>query len=281
MGLAIGWAMCHIFWAVQVAGALPFPQIVIIVMFNQIGNGPRYGQFHGLASESLAHGVFSRQGGVSAGPYHSLNLSFGVGDDPAAVLANREEIKRVLGLTTLVSARQVHGDRIMCITAEPEGDFEAEGYDALITNCRIGLMIQQADCQAVIIHDPDGPALGVAHVGWRGSVAGILGATVRAMTEAFGTDPARLRAAISPSLGRCCAEFINYRSELPAWMHDFQGHPNHFDFPAISVRQLEEAGLRTERISLAELCTRCSPDYFSYRRDRVTGRFATVAALVG
>lgn len=249
--------------------------------FSRAGEGPAYGHFPALASDSLVHGVFGRQGGASIAPYHSLNLSFGVGDDPAAVLANRALLKQALGLTTLVSARQVHGERILRITAEPEADFEAEGYDALITNCRTGLMIQQADCQAVILHDPDGPALGLAHVGWRGSVAGILGATVRAMREAFGSDPVRLRAGISPALGHCCAEFINYRRELPAWMHEFQVRPDHFDFPAISSRQLAEAGLRPERISQAGLCTRCSPDYFSYRRDRVTGRFATVAALVG
>jgi hypothetical protein len=251
------------------------------MLFNQTAEGPGYGYFPNLDSETLIHGVFGRQGGTSIAPYHSLNVSYGVGDEPAAVLANRALLKKALGLTTLVSARQVHGDRIMSITAEPEGDFEAEGYDALITNCRTGLMIQQADCQAVILLDPAGPALGLAHVGWRGSVAGILGATVRAMTEAFGSDPDRLRAAISPALGGCCAEFINYRRELPTWMHDFQVRPDHFDFPAISTRQLEAAGLRPQRISRAGLCTRCSPDYFSFRRDRVTGRFATVAALLG
>lgn len=251
------------------------------MLFSQAATGPGYGHFPALASEALAHGVFGRQGGVSTAPYYSLNLSFGVGDDPAAVLANRALLKNALGITTLVSARQVHGERILSITTEPDDDFEAEGYDALITNCRTGLMIQQADCQAVIIHDPVGPALGLAHVGWRGSVAGILGATVRAMTEAFGSDPVRMRAAVSPALGPCCAEFVNYRRELPTWMHEYQVRPDHFDFPAITTRQLEEAGLRPERISRAGLCTRCNPDYFSYRRDRVTGRFATVAALTG
>jgi YfiH family protein len=251
------------------------------MLFSQATTGLGYGHFPALASEALVHGVFGRQGGNSRAPYHSLNLSFGVGDDPAVVLANRALLKKSLGLSTLVSARQVHGDRILSITTEPEGDFEADGYDALITDCRIGLMIQQADCQAVILHDPVGPALGMAHVGWRGSVVGILGATVRAMTEAFGSDPARLRAAVSPALGPCCAEFVNYRRELPPWMHAYQVRPDHFDFPAISTRQLEEAGLRPERISRAGLCTCCSPEYFSYRRDRVTGRFGTVAALTG
>jgi len=250
------------------------------MLFKQAGAGFGFGHFPALAADGLAHGVFGRHGGESCAPYHSLNVSFGVGDDPEMVLANRALLKKALGITTLVSARQVHGERILSVTVEPEADLEAEGYDALITNCRIGLMIQQADCQAVIIHDPETPALGLAHVGWRGSVVGIIGATVRAMTEAFGSDPSRLLAAISPSLGPCCGEFINYRQELPVWMHEFQVQPNYFDFPAISDRQLREAGLRPERISRAGICTRCNHDYFSYRRDRLTGRGATVAALV-
>jgi len=251
------------------------------MLFRQYGEGPGYGYFPGLVAEGLLHGVFSRQGGTSRSPYHSLNVSLGVGDDPAAVLANRASLKSALGLTTLVSARQVHGDRILTVATPPAGDFEADGYDALVTGCRVGLMIQQADCQAVILHDPVTPALGLVHAGWRGSVAGIIGSTVRAMVGAFGSDPARLLAAISPALGPCCAEFINYRRELPVWMHDFQVRQNHFDFPAITARQLAEAGVKPERISRAGLCTHCNSDYFSYRRDRVTGRFATVAALVG
>jgi len=250
------------------------------LQLSQNSEGPRYGLFPALASEHLTHGIFGRQGGSSVAPYHSLNVSFCVGDDPAVVLANRALLKKTLGIATLVSARQVHGDRILTITAQPEADFEAEDYDALITNCRIGLLIQQADCQAVILHDPLTPALGLAHVGWRGSVVGIIGATVQAMTKAFGSDPADMKAAVSPALGPCCAEFINYRQELPPWMHAFQVRPNYFDFPAISARQLEEAGLRPERINLAGLCTRCNPDYFSYRRERITGRGATVVALV-
>ena len=249
--------------------------------FTQNADGPGYGHFPDLAAAHLVHGVFGRQGGGSVAPYHSLNISLGVGDDPAVVLANRARLKQALGIATLVSARQVHGEQILRLTAEPDADFEAEGYDALVTNCRIGLMIQQADCQAVIIHDPDTPALGLAHVGWRGSVVGIIGTTVRAMVADFGSDPARMQAAISPALGSCCGEFINHRQELPPWMHAYQVQPNYFDFPAISVQQLLEAGLRPERISRAGLCTRCNPDYFSYRRDRITGRGATVAALVG
>jgi hypothetical protein len=237
--------------------------------------------FSALTADSLRHGIFSRQGGVSPPPYDSLNVSFGVGDDPALVLENRARLKAALDITTLVSARQVHGGRVLLVGSDPSEDFEADGYDALITKGTAGLMIQQADCQAVILHDPRTPALGLAHVGWRGNVAGIIGATVRALADNFGSAPTALRAGISPALGSCCGEFVDFRRQLPVWMHPYQERPNYFDFPAITVHQLLEAGLDRDKISNAGICTRCHPAYFSYRRSGVTGRFATVAALSG
>lgn len=239
-----------------------------------------FARFSGLTCRHLVHGVFNRQGGVSPPPYDSLNISFGVGDNPDWVLQNRALLKEALGLKNLVSARQTHGDRVLVVEPGITEDFEADGYDGLITRGGAGLMIQQADCQAVLIHDPVTPALGLAHVGWRGSVAGIVGATVRAMTAAFGSAPDGLRAAVSPSLGPCCGEFVDFHRELPAWMHRFQVRPNFFDFPAVTVHQLQESGLRLHNIHQAGICTRCQPTYFSYRRDRVTGRFATVAGLI-
>jgi hypothetical protein len=237
--------------------------------------------FRELAADDLVHGVFSRTGGVSPPPFDSLNVSFGVGDGPARVRLNRARLKQALGVATLVSARQIHGDRVLVVEAGATEDYEADGYDALITKAGAGLMIQQADCQAVIIFDPDTPAVGVAHAGWRGSVAGIVENTVLAMTAAFGSVPSHLRAAISPSLGPCCGEFVGFQRQLPAWMHEFQVRPNYFDFPAITSHQLQQAGLYRDNISNSGICTRCNPAYFSYRRSGVTGRFATVAALAG
>ncbi len=238
-------------------------------------------RFPTLTNDNLQHGVFNRQGGVSSPPYDSMNVSFGVGDDPLQVRRNRAKIKEALGIDTLISARQVHGDRVLVVDAGMKEDFEAEGYDALVTRDNSGLMIQQADCQAVIIFDPETPAVGLAHVGWRGSVAGIVRSTVLTMASVFGSTPAQLRAAISPSLGPCCAEFRDFRRDLPLWMHGFQVRPNYFDFPAITIHQLQQAGLLRENISSSRVCTRCNPDYFSYRRSVVTGRFATLVTLSG
>jgi len=236
--------------------------------------------FPALLSPWLFHGVFKRYGGVSPTPWDSHNVSFGLGDDPGNVLANREGIKKALGCAHLLSAKQVHGSRVFIVKEYPGTDLEVEEFDALITNIAgLGLMIQQADCQAVMLFDPAEKAVGIAHVGWRGSVADIIASTVSAMTDTFATDPAGLIAAISPSLGPCCAEFVNYRTELPVSLHGYQVRPHYFDFWTISRDQLSAAGVRPENIHSAGICTCCSRDYFSYRRDRETGRFASVIGI--
>ena len=229
---------------------------------------------------SFNHAVFNRHYGTSPPPFHSNNVSFGLGDLSKNVYANREQLKKALCLNRLVSARQAHGPRVYLVKEIPESDLETDGFDALITNVPgVGLMIQQADCQAVMLFDPGKMAVGIAHVGWRGSVADIISKTVSAMNNAFVTKAADLVAAISPSLGPCCAEFVNYRTELPFSFHDYQVRPNYFDFWTISHDQLCSAGLRPDNIHLANICTCCNRDYFSYRRDRETGRFASVIGL--
>jgi len=236
--------------------------------------------FAALSYPMLFHGVFNRSGGASPAPWDSQNVSFGLGDDPGNVRANRAGIKKALGCSHLVSARQIHGSQVYHVKENPGKDLEVEGYDALVTNVTgLGLMIQQADCQAVMLFDPEKKAVGIAHVGWRGSAAGIIAATVSAMRQAYATEAADLTAAISPSLGPCCAQFVNYRSELPASFHGYQVRPDYFDFWAISRDQLRAAGVRPENVHAAGICTRCSKDYFSYRRERETGRSASVIGL--
>jgi YfiH family protein len=228
----------------------------------------------------LFHGVFNRYGGVSPAPWDSQNVSFGLGDDSQNVRSNRDAIKKELGCRMLVSARQVHESQVFVVKETPKEDINVDGFDALVTNVRgLGLMIQQADCQAVMLFDPENMAVGIIHVGWRGSVNGVIAKTVSAMGSVFGTKPTELIAAISPSLGPCCAEFINYRSELPAEMHSYQVRPNYFDFWAISRDQLCANGLSPKNIHIAEICTCCNREYFSYRRDRETGRFASVIGV--
>ncbi|MBU4117807.1 MAG: peptidoglycan editing factor PgeF [Proteobacteria bacterium] len=235
--------------------------------------------FFNLPTVSCA--TFSRHDGASDSPYHSRNVGLHVGDDETRVLRNRELIKEQLGLPRLVSAKQVHGDSVLIVDSLPDADVEHAGHDALMTNIAgVGLMIQQADCQAVMLYDPEHGVVANIHSGWRGSVANIIAKTVGAMTDAYGTNPAALLAAISPSLGPCCGEFTRYQTELPLAFHAYQVRPNHFDFWAISRDQLRDSGVLIEHIEIAGKCTVCDENYFSYRRERVTGRFASVIGMV-
>ena len=235
------------------------------------------------------HAMFSRQGGISASPFTGLNLSFSVGDDPAAVRDNREKVKRQLDVQHLASAVQVHGDKVTVVEGLTS-DQEYKESDALISGQKgVGLLIQQADCQAVLLHDPRRKVIGAVHSGWKGSVANIIAKTVRVMQEHFGTLPEDLRAVISPSLGPCCAEFVRYRKEFPEPFHQWQVTANHFDFWAISRWQLTKAGLCNKNIEAIGTCTVCNEDFFSYRRANktvnrqggagVTGRNGSVVTL--
>jgi YfiH family protein len=236
--------------------------------------------FPGFSSSCLFHGTFNRHGGVSPSPWNSNNVSFGLGDSSENIYANRKQIKTALGCKRLVSAKQIHGSRVHAVDESPADDLEIHGFDGLITNVPgIGLMIQQADCQAVLLFDPAKKAIGIAHVGWRGTVADIIAETVFAMGQEFSTEPTDIIAAISPSLGPCCAEFVNFRSELPEVLHGYQVRANYFDFWAISRDQLCGVGVRPENIQAAGICTCCNQDFFSYRRDRDTGRFASVIGM--
>lgn len=233
---------------------------------------------------TVPHGMFGRWGGVSAGSFDSLNLSYSVGDRKTSVSENRRLLKQSLDLSLLVSSHQIHGDRVAVVTGLSK-DTELEGYDALITKQPdIGLLIQQADCQAVLLHDPDKGAIAAIHNGWRGSTLNIIGQTIESMRENFGTDPGHIQAVISPSLGPCCSEFINFHQELPPQFLQFQTMGNHFDFWAISRWQLEQTGIPRKNIEVTEICTVCDHNFFSYRRAKKkgtgkTGRNGSIIAL--
>lgn len=228
---------------------------------------------------NIFHGVFSRHGGCSTAPFASLNVSFGVGDEPHDVEQNRQQIKNHFNIKSLISARQVHGKRVAVISS-PQASTEIDGVDALI--CSVpgtGILIQQADCQAILLYDPRRKIIAGIHSGWQGSVANIIGETIQTMTMTFGSKPADLVAGISPSLGPCCAEFTHYKKELPQEMHPFQTTANHFDFWAISTKQLVATGVHKENIEINGTCTKCSDQFFSYRRNKTTGRFCSVIGL--
>jgi YfiH family protein len=233
------------------------------------------------AFPEVVHGFFTRQGGMSTGPYDSLNLSFAVGDRADLVAANRRRVQQALGLDSLVSANQVHGQNSAVITGNPQSPEEIPAVDLLLSaHPGPGLLIKQADCQAVMLYDPERRVAANVHCGWRGQVQNLLSQAVHRLQAVFGSRPQDLRAAIGPSLGPCCAEFRNFRREIPPQFWTYQLRPAYFDLWQLSRDQLAAAGLLTAHIDLAALCNRCrAQEFFSYRRDGLTGRQGAVIGL--
>lgn len=199
------------------------------------------------------------------------------GSGPAATV-NRERLRAALGLSALAWAHQVHGTEVVAVAGETGGPLGQA--DGLATDRPgVGLLIKQADCQAVVLASPERGVIANLHVGWRGNAAGMPMKGVAFLQERYGVEPGELYAAVSPGLGACCGQFINWREELPASFAAFRRGEDRFDLEAATRAQLIAAGLRPERIEISGVCTVCDQDYYSYRRDHGSERFGTVAAL--
>ena len=136
--------------------------------------GPRYYRSPLLAGlPEVVHGFFTRQGGVSPGAYHSLNVSLAVGDGQEAVAENLGRMRQALGLSALAGAAQVHGGRAAVITSPDQAVLaDLPEVDILVTTVPgLGLLIKQADCQAVMFFDPVNRVVANVHAGWRGQRA--------------------------------------------------------------------------------------------------------------
>ncbi|MFC1810138.1 peptidoglycan editing factor PgeF [Patescibacteria group bacterium] len=228
--------------------------------------------------------IFTREGGASHPPYDSLNVRFGIGDNEDDVLENRRRICEELRIEMgqLVSLNQVHSDRLLYVDELVQG--EIDGYDAMITDVNeIFLMIQVADCQAVMIWDPKAEVVANVHNGWKGSVQNIVGKTVHKMIEDFGCEPKNIKVEVSPSLGPCHAEFSDPYNELPKELHEFIDENNHVDFWKTTEKQCMDEGIKRKNIKIAQICTVCNKNkYFSHRADinkQGTGRFASVIGM--
>ena len=236
---------------------------------------------------------FQGRAATAKAPFPGLNVGLNTGDDPVVVNRNRADMLSSLGLSRSLFLNQVHGTDIAVIQSEndvKEAVFNGQGTvpskifkaDAAVTNLKgLGLVIQVADCQAVVLYDPQKEVIANVHSGWRGSVTDIIGRSITTMVTRFGCTPADIRAGISPSLGPCCAQFINYKKEIPKalWQYKEADRP-YFDFWRISRAQLAARGVAEEHIETMGLCTRCRTDlFYSFRANKDTGRFAAVIAL--
>jgi YfiH family protein len=233
-----------------------------------------------LKADSLAtpHGFFTRQGGVSTGPYASLNCSLSGRDEPSRVAENRARAARALGCEVLVGLAQVHGCEV-AVVDQPWPSGAGPAGDAMVTGrAGVGLAIVTADCAPVLLADTDAGVIGAAHAGWRGATAGVLEATVAAMRR-LGARIERIAAAVGPCIGQDSYEVgADVRDAALAGLPDAARwfapgrDPAHwqFDLAGYCVARLLGAGLGTA--TRIEADTFAEPDrFFSHRRRTLGG----------
>ncbi len=221
--------------------------------------------------------ITGRWGGVSQPPHDPLNLGLSIGDDPGAVMRNREIVAQACGITAtqMVWMRQVHGARASYVRA---GDPAAEA-DAMFTDeAGVALCVLAADCAPVLLADPGSGMIGAAHSGRQGTAAGVVPALVDAMTAA-GAAPSRMHGLVGPVV---CGGCYSVPAEVQARVAEAvpqarcvtrSGTPG-IDIRAGICAQLAESGVQQVRHD--RRCTAEARDLCSHRRDGGAGRFAAL-----
>lgn len=253
----------------------------------------------------ITAGFTGRAGGSGKQPYDSFNCALHVGDDPADVLSNRRLLAASLGfrLEDWTCGEQTHGTDIAVITAQDRGRGSLDrtsafqATDGLLTDVP-GMLLTSfyADCVPLFFYDPAHQAVGLAHAGWKGTVAEIAAAMVQRMGQVYGTRPEELRAAIGPSIGECCYEVDDVvmdhvrRLEAGLKLPDTEEGPLAIyrrsekdnskwmlNLKEMNQRIMIKAGILPIHIECTTWCTSCNSDlFFSYRKENgVTGRMTS------
>ncbi|GGF77725.1 laccase domain protein [Paenibacillus albidus] len=252
----------------------------------------------------ITAGFTSRQGGQSREPFHSLNCAFHVGDESGDVIANRRALAKSLGFTLAdwTCGEQTHGAEIAVVRQTDRGrgslDREAafQATDGMVTDVP-GVLLTSfyADCVPLYFYDPAHQAVGLAHAGWKGTVAEIAAVTVNTMREAYGTRPQDLLAAIGPSIGDCCYEvdepvmkhirrleqdlepFLPAGQKGPLYHSSVKDGKSMLNLKEMNRRIMIKAGILPTHIECTTWCTSCNTDlFFSYRQENgKTGRMTS------
>jgi len=221
----------------------------------------------------------TRSGGNSVGAYAAMNVGAAVGDDARAVAANRALLADTMGAAP-VFLRQVHGTRVVRIGAADAASGAVHEADAVVTSeAGVGCVVQAADCLPVLLAAPEGRAVAAAHAGWRGLAAGVVERTVAALCDVGQCEPgdvvAWLGACIGPTqfeVGADVLEAFAARPDSPRFVPRGQGKWL-ADLGGLARDRLHAAGVAD--VSGGRWCTVSDPSrFFSFRRDRVTGRMA-------
>lgn len=235
-------------------------------------------------------GISLRSGGVSDAPYSSLNLATHVGDDPAAILQNRQRFSIQSRINTLKYCQQIHSDIVISADTVTSIFLDCDNQnittksgDALISNLPDDTLgVFTADCVPIFILDIVTPAIGIVHAGWRGTIARIATKTLSEMKDCFSTFPRNCLIHIGPSIQKCCYEVSSellgrFEAQFGRKVHN--GHS--LCLHTANIIQMVDFGVPFESITTSQYCTACRTDmFYSYRAEGdKTGRMLSYIQL--
>ena len=230
--------------------------------------------------ENVLLGFTNRWGGVSQKPFTDFNLALHVGDKKKNVWQNRHLLVDELGVSekNIVWMNQIHSNRIQVTTKGGE----VMRTDGLITNqAKLILMVLVADCIPVLFYDSVKKAVAVVHAGREGSFKNISGKMIAKLQSAVNSNPADIKVFLGPSIQKICYEvnqsIVEYFKNK--WGNKYIYKSKYLDLPLLNQNQLLSAGILKENMKISNICTHCNSNYFSYRREQKTGRFAGVIML--
>jgi YfiH family protein len=248
----------------------------------------------------LKHFISTRQSGVSAAPFDSLNLGFGTEDLPENVVQNRKILAEAtqMPLENWCVPRQTHSDNILCISVleRGKGAFSRNNAlpdtDGLLTKHKhIALVVQSADCVCSLYYDPEKQVIGAAHAGWRGTLKLLPKKMIQTMQKEFGSKPENIWVGIAPCISvekyEVGEEVVSEVEKVFGTKENFllwnaQSQKFHFNLRYSHLFQLQEAGVLSKHIEVMPQCTYTEKDlFFSARRDKnQTGRFGAGIMLI-
>jgi YfiH family protein len=219
-----------------------------------------------------------RFGGVSNAPHESLNLALHVEDNPLHVKKNREILAKKIGTKNLIFMDQIHSDHIEVIK-----DLNIKKVlktDAMVSDIPdLALCVMVADCIPILFYDKVKKVIGVAHAGRNGVKKKIAVKTIQKMIDEFSSKLEDIKIVLGPSIQKCCYEV---KKDVVVGFEDYlhvRKQKIYLDIVKKCTDDLKNIGVKIENIDVSAICTCCDENYFSYRRDGVTGRFCGVIKL--
>ncbi len=243
----------------------------------------------------VKHCFSTRKGGVSSGVFSEMNLGFHRGDCSEHIIQNFEILTSAIQsqAENVVFANQIHQDNVYIVSQKDKEKVFHESErikdtDAFITNEQnVLLTTYHADCVPIYLVDPVKKAIGLAHAGWRGTALQIGKKTALAMKNVYGCAVEDILVGIGPSIGGCCfevdlpvvTEFKNLVPFCEKYISDCQNGKYKINLWGINQQSLEEVGIKTSNIEVAEICTMCDTELFFSHRAMGGERGSLVAML--